>query len=434
MFRTVLACALAATVAADGHMEAIAAAAKGCNDTYAAGAADCDTLLELGHCLANVGVSALPATSQLRYDFEHSLILAQKDLGCVEHKDASTAEAPTINADSTGSLALDVHEEHELRAVRFKRNILSLYSMTQQIAKAEEDCADDHFAAGEIDIAKSDLATANSSMSENVDTFVANQSAVLSDMVDEAYDTINSVADTVNSKRANLTVMIDGVTEALTTGLDEKIAALKEDTMGKLRDYLPAQTWANSTGDRQYTREYQLVQVATSPADTENNHAGRIMYKINFNPNNPGFWYPNRRELRRACSALNEDLKNAKCPNNPSATDGIDRGIKPACDHDNSHYCDGNAVRMNGAYLSHCGCGGYPRKRQCVGMTNNFLRGAVMYNRENSWNGCWMLRHDGRDCHHHWTDCWNRRSITAIHTICTSSNAHFKKAPFAGCA
>jgi hypothetical protein len=437
MFRVLIACALAAAVSADGHeYSEIEAGAKSCNDTFAAlEAPDCDALLDLGHCLANVGISSMPADVAIRISYEHSLIVAQKTLpDCVDFKDSTVPESPTIHAETgDGNLVLNVHEEHEVRAVRFKRNIVGLFKVKSTITDLETKCADAQYADGEIAILAETMDAANTTMVQKVQSFDQDAAALLKTLVDDSYEAINKIGADIITRRAKLADLIENTTAALTTGLDEKVEGVKADTMKALSDYLPASPWANATHDKQYERNYQLVQYAVAPKNTENGHADRVMYKINFNPNHPGFWYPDRRELRQACSRLSEDLKNAPCPNDKSKTDGKDRALKPVCDHERGHWCEGNAVRLNGAYLSHCGCGGYPRKRQCIGMTTNFLRGAVMYNRQNSWNGCWMLRHDGRNCHHHWTDCYNRRATTAIHTLCTSSNGERNTAPFAGC-
>merc|ERR1711907_211948 len=116
---------------------------------------------------------------------------------------------------------------------------------------------------------------------------------------------------------------------ALTSELDTRLGNLRNHVTKSLADYEPLQAWANSTGDPQYARNYELVQVAKAPDDTQNGHAGRWFYKINFNPNNPGFWYPNREEMRNACTALSKDLKAQKCPGEDDKTDGIDRNLKP---------------------------------------------------------------------------------------------------------
>jgi hypothetical protein len=214
--------------------------------------------------------------------------------------------------------------------------------------------------------------------------------------------------------------------DELSAHVESKLEELEEFVSGALNGYQQKKTWANSTDDPKYgngnDRNYELIQVAIAPANTENGHAGRVMYKIKFNVNNPGFWYPNREELHRGCSQLSEDLK---------SLDGIDRGIKPACDTDWA--CDGNSVALRGSYLSNCGCGSRPRNRECIGMSKDFLGGSAMYNRYHSWNGCWMLRHDSIDCHHHWAHCYSNSDVQAEHTICTSSNNNKNKPPKGWC-
>jgi hypothetical protein len=228
--------------------------------------------------------------------------------------------------------------------------------------------------------------------------------------LDAARDTIG---DDIEKRIEELTSAIEDETTTLTEETTVKLNTLSEDIKGKLSTYEKKQTWPNATSDPRYYADYEFIMAETAPANTENDHAGRIMYKINFNPNLQGFWYPNREELKTGCRALSVDLK---------AIDGIDRALKPAADVDWAS--DGDSVQLRGSYLSNCGCGGHPRQRQCVGMSNSFLTGAAMYNREGSWHGCHMLRHDGRDCHHHWADCYSRSGVQADYTICTSSNAN----------
>jgi hypothetical protein len=233
---------------------------------------------------------------------------------------------------------------------------------------------------------------------------------VKADLEGELGDAEDKMAKQIERIESELAALKGGLAEEVT----EKLEKLQEFVDGKLGAYQEKQTWSNYTFDPKYDeRNYELLQIARSPDNTENGHAGRIMYKVKFNVNNPGFWYPDRNEMFHACRSLSKDLADY---------DGIDRSLKPACDTDWA--CDSNGVRLAGSYLSHCGSGGHRRTAHCVGMSDYFLGGSCMYNRHHSWSGCRMLRHDGRPNHHHWADCYARSGVQCEHTICTAANGN----------
>lgn len=250
-------------------------------------------------------------------------------------------------------------------------------------------------------------------MSDGVDAREAAQAALAEDIG----NAMSEIESTASQRLAELEAELTETREALEASVAQSIANLTRAVSESMENYQKAKLGpvANDTYSPKWKRNYALVQMAKAPENTENGHAGRMMYKIEYNPNSPGYFHPGGPELKQGCTSLSEDLKKA---------DGIDRALKPAADTDWAS--DSESVRLQGSYLSNCGCGGHPRQRQCVGMSNNFLRGGVMYNRYNSWWGCKYLRHDGRDCHHHWSDCYGRWGVKGDYTVCTSSNDNYK--------
>jgi hypothetical protein len=433
MFRSLVSCALVAAVAADGH--AATAAAK-CNSTFhAVGDYACRDIVELGRCFADEGISALPPTSTVRIAAEHELIKAQKfmwdekNTKCQWEDDHDAENAPKVVANSMGDLEFQVHEKKDVSAFRYKREIVDLYHVTEQVEVLGERCADKVDTDTSLSEVGAELTEVDEALNEEVGVFSRRIGNSLSDLEDSIKDTITDLSAEVTSLTKNLSAVIKTTEKALTEGLDEEIAAMQAEVEKDLAKFEPMRTWANDTGDVQWARNYELVMQEKAPDNTENGHKGRWFYKINFNPNTVGFFYPNREELVKGCKALSEDMKNAVCPNDASKTDGIDRNLKPVCDH---HRGDSNSIDLSGSYLSHCGCGSYPRQRSCLGMSEFMLKGTVTYNHQNSWNGCQMLRHD-RECHHHWVDCYSRSDVQAIFTICSSANDNKNKGPFEGC-
>ena len=163
--------------------------------------------------------------------------------------------------------------------------------------------------------------------------------------------------------------------------------------------------------------KYQLIDFMASPGNARG--AGRIFYKVLFNPGAPGFWNHDRRELFAACTALSNDLK---------ARDGKDRALKPACDTPN--HCDSRAVALPNSYLSHYGCNNnYAINDRGYGMPLAFNAGVMMYNRYNSWNGASMLMNRGANCDHTWITQHDHSTNKGRSTLCTSSNSNFKVKP-----
>ena len=148
--------------------------------------------------------------------------------------------------------------------------------------------------------------------------------------------------------------------------------------------------------------------------------AGRVFYKVDFNPGSAGLWNHDRREFFSACTALSNDLK---------ARDGVDRALKPACN--NPNYCDGNGVRLPNSYLSHYGCntGTYNVNLAGYGLPIHFTMGSVMYNPDNRWNGHEMLTNSGKNCEHFWTQYHDHTTRKGRSTLCTGSNSNWKSKP-----
>jgi hypothetical protein len=267
-----------------------------------------------------------------------------------------------------------------------------------------------HSLQNETDNTRANLAA---KMNDEKEAFETHKNEVKQALLDEMQELEEQTTKDLEALETELTE----TKEALEGQVEKAIANLTKAVADSLGNYQQIKTagMANDTGSFKWSKNYALVAAAQAPGNTENGHAGRMMYKIEYNPNNPGYFHPGSPELKTGCTSLSEDLK---------SIDNIDRALKPAADVDWAS--DGDSVRLQGSYLSNCGCGGHPRQRQCVGMSKNFLAGGVMYNRYNSWWGCRLLRNDGRDCHHHWSDCYGRWGVKGIFTICTSSNENHK--------
>jgi hypothetical protein len=436
MLRSVVACALVATVAGDAHKSNLDKK-DDCMAVFAAiTSPGCPDVVEMGRCFAREGISKLAATSAVRITAEHEMILAEEALlkqgiDCRTEDDHSVLTAPKLTADVNGDLLFDVHEQRDVEVHRYKREIVSLYQVTDQLRSLEDRCSDNATIAEDVSDAEKKLQIDVAAIEEDVATFEGQMGLEVRKMQNDIDDAVGRVDDLLTEKTSDLKTAFGEVEKDLKKDMDEAIEALEKQVKSSLADYQPAKKWANDTGNPAWRKNYDLVMVEVAPDNTENGHAGTVFYKVNFNPNTVAFFYPNRRELIRACAELSKDLKNQVCPNDKSKKDGLNRDLKPVCDH---HRGDGNSVELSGSYLSHCGCGGYPRQRQCLGMSEYMLRGTVTYNRQNSWHGCHMLRHD-RECHHHWVDCYSRSSVQADFTICAAKPGNMrKKGPLAGCA
>jgi len=164
-------------------------------------------------------------------------------------------------------------------------------------------------------------------------------------------------------------------------------------------------------------KSFQLLDWMASPSNARG--AGRIFYKVNYNPGSPGHFQPDRRELHTACRDLSAFLK---------ARDGVDRGLKPACD--NPSHCGSQGVSLPNSYLSHYGCNSnYRVEDRGYGMPLTFVSGVMMYNRKDSWHGAHMLVNRGNNCDHFWTQYHDHTTNKGRSMLCTGSNSNFKKAP-----
>lgn len=244
---------------------------------------------------------------------------------------------------------------------------------------------------------------------------------------------LNAAANAVDIKvtrtNADGQSKLDDVKLELAASAEDKLDAYADwvdGEMSKRKRELNFHDVMNVTGPM-WDRNYRLVKVAIVPQNQDDGHGGshkgRVMYKVEYNPNNPGNFECDRRELKAACANLGADLKRL---------DGIDRKMMMACNRE--HACDDNyGVRLRGSYLSHCGDCGHQRNRYCLGMSDDFLGGALMYNREHWWNGCWMLKHQGRSCWHDWHHPDANHDRQARYTICTSGNEKYKVPPKGWC-
>jgi len=144
--------------------------------------------------------------------------------------------------------------------------------------------------------------------------------------------------------------------------------------------------------------------------------AGRIFYKTNYNPGAPGHYSceGNHHQLQTACRDLSAFLK---------SRDGVDRALKPACDHPS--HCRGTGVSLPGSYLSH-----YSNvNNEGYGMPHKWMTGVMMYNHPHSWHGCHMLVNYGRSNNHYWTNYGDHHHQKGRSTLCTGSNSNYKKGP-----
>jgi hypothetical protein len=297
-------------------------------------------------------------------------------------------------------------------AERNRRKVESLFELDADISHLEATVARTSESAPKIDRARAVVAVEEEKLSASIDEIIETLRADQAEAETKMAKAMSNLRLDIADKTA--------ATQALAAEVNKSITAYSEDKLGKLQKYVTdqlgnyqeKQTWSNYSWDPKFPRNYELINIERAPANTQNGHKRRIFYKVKFNIMNPGFFYPNRDEMKQACTRLSQDLEDL---------DGVDRDLKPACDVDWA--CDGDGVRLSGTYLSNCGCGSRPRYRQCAGMSEEMLGGACMYNRQNSWNGCHMLRHDGLNCHHHWADCYARSGVQCEHTICTAAKS-----------
>jgi hypothetical protein len=303
-----------------------------------------------------------------------------------------------------------------LAAAAFAENSAT-FEFPNRIADLDADCYSKTDAAAAIEQLEADFAATKESLEGDMEAGVESVNAAQTALREAIKEQMETIEEAASARLAELEAELTETKEALESSVEQSIANLTKSVSESLAKYQLAKLGpvANDTTSPKWKANYALVQMAKAPANTENGHAGRMMYKIEYNPNSPGYFHPGGPELKDGCRALSADLK---------AIDNIDRDLKPAADVDWAS--DGDSVRLQGSYLSNCGCGGHPRQRQCVGMSNNFLRGGVMYNRYHSWWGCRYLRHDGRDCHHHWSDCYGRWGVKGDYTVCTSANDKYK--------
>jgi hypothetical protein len=223
---------------------------------------------------------------------------------------------------------------------------------------------------------------------------------------------------------------LDNVKSELAASTEEKLNAYADWVdveLSKRKKELNFGDVMNLTGPK-WDQNYRLVQVAIVPQNQDDQHGGshkgRVMYKVEYNPNNPGYFSCDRRELLAACSNLGTDLQRL---------DGVDRKMMLACNKWDQGCDETYGVQLRGSYLSDCGECGNERNRYCLGMTDKFLGGAVMYNREHWWSSCQLLKHQGRSCNHDWVQDNGNHDRQAQFTICTSGNMHYKVPPKGWC-
>jgi hypothetical protein len=238
---------------------------------------------------------------------------------------------------------------------------------------------------------------------------------------------LDDIETSAAAQLAAATAEVATLSTELADEIPGKIAELQSWVHDKLDHYKKKFDFPNATQDLKYTKNYNLVMIARSPENTENGHKRRMFYKVEFNPNAPGYFECDRRELFAACRQLSEDLEEH---------DGIDRDLRPVCDHDHgqglnaNHYCGDQSVILRESYLSHCGgSGNHRRSQHCIGMEDDFLAGAVFYNREHHWNGCWMHRHEGRPNAHEWVNQKHESGRDAMTTVCTSKSSEYWQTP-----
>jgi len=150
-----------------------------------------------------------------------------------------------------------------------------------------------------------------------------------------------------------------------------------------------------------------------------NEVAGRLFYRIQYNAVKPGYWTSNSDEMIMGCHALSVHLYRQ---------DGVERDLRPPCNHYGHHTWGGlgNCIFIMRSYFSHCGgsSGGYwSMQESCAGVPEPVLRNMPCFE-DCQHNNDRHLSHNAPNWHD-WRDPYRQDGWT--HTLCTGGNQNFKK-------
>ena len=339
----------------------------------------------------------------------------------------------SISTDNKGNINVNTAVNGDVRVVRREETTISIKDMIDDIAGNKKNIGEMQKNAALYTAAQgfmTDLAKDTIKTTTAVQVEQANQAKDLKKVLDDLAGIERKIDGTVNDLKKD-------VAKSLQEG-DAKIAA-------SVRKSEAAQAQskkdATAASDKSAAALKKQVDDATKPLkalaenyakdslyfmkDTfqllgykvgQGRGAGRVFYKVNYNPGSPGFFQceGNHRELQTACRDLSTMLK---------ARDGVDRALKPACDHPS--HCRGSGVSLPGSYLSH-----YSNvNNEGYGMPQAWMSGVMMYNHPHSWHGCHMLVNRGRNNDHYWTHHHDHTTAKGRSTLCTGSNSNYKKTP-----
>jgi hypothetical protein len=181
----------------------------------------CETIVALGRCLAKAGANELPGTHSVRIAAETVYLGAQKEnQDCSTHDDKDVKAAGKVRTVRSGDLQFDVHEGKDVEVFRFRREVVSLFDLSETVATQTSDIAQIN---KDIEQMTEDVAATNKSTIERVENIVDELKA-------DSAATAKATSDLIAELQKNVTQLAKDIKDET----DKAIEAVKDDTKDKI--------------------------------------------------------------------------------------------------------------------------------------------------------------------------------------------------------
>merc|ERR1719345_60617 len=202
--------ALTASLAAMAAAEVDVMGILACQTEYSAydGDNDCDALVTLAKCFANAGVDQLSVSDATRRMADDFLTGQQSKAKCFQYEQEGS---PAINVND-GHLEIDVDGEKDIRIVRYLKDTVSLFDLSEDIKGME---------AYQKDTLPGKLAAATASAQEAATQTGKNAAKIANEYADD----LNAMAGAVEDASASLAAKI----ASMETNAQNQRNAIKSD-------------------------------------------------------------------------------------------------------------------------------------------------------------------------------------------------------------
>jgi hypothetical protein len=199
-----------------------------CQITFAATNAGCNDIVDFGRCLAVTGIDTFPDESEVRQLAESMLISAQRGKDCKNYGDKDDYTAPkkaTVRTTRGGGLEFNVEEGKDVNLFRFRRETISLFSVSERLTTAESALIDQEDAVKKV---ADDLSNYGTQVDKKVSAETETRKEAIAALTEELtnkYATIAKLGDATDDIK-DLQIKI-GEVEGSAKGNAEAIEALK---------------------------------------------------------------------------------------------------------------------------------------------------------------------------------------------------------------